>query len=106
MAGLGVDHLVHEMSARDAVETSGEQGAGHVLLLDILGDGRVHGLVVWSRRDVDGVVCEVDASEFAVEVISRVVDVASGGSSSSECDAGRLLMLLVPSGCLGGVGVC
>lgn len=91
------------MSARDAVETSREQGAGHVLLLHLLGDGRVHGLVVWSRWDVDGVVSEIDASEFAVEIISRVVDVASGGSSPSECHAGRLLVV---SCGFGGVGVC
>lgn len=52
---------------------------------------------------MDRVVCEIDASEFAVEIISRVVDVASGGSSPSECHAGRLLVV---SCGFGGVGVC
>ena len=86
MVGLGLDHFVHEVSLGGAVESSGEHGVGDVLLFDFLGYGRVRRLVVWRRRHVDGVVVEVDAAYFAVEVVSGVVDIAAGVGSSGECD--------------------
>lgn len=70
--GLIVDHSVHEVSASDAVEPTGEQGAGDVLLLDPSGDGRIQGarLVVRRRRDVDVIIGVVHAAKLAVEIIT------------------------------------
>ena len=96
VAGLGLDDLVHEVGARDAVEAAGEERVGDVLLLDAGGDGGVHGLVVGRSRDVDVVAVELlvvgreVAAELAVEVVAGVADVAAGVSAAGEGDHGAV----------------
>jgi hypothetical protein len=93
VAGLRLDHLVHEVRPRDAVEAAGEERVGDVLLLHARRDGRVHRLVVRRRRDRHVVVEELlprlrrhvaAVAELAVEVVAGVAHVAPRVGAAGE----------------------